>query len=139
MGPHRGEKQADREIGDLVGQHVRGVGDDEAAPAGFRRIDMVVADAEARDDLEVRQYLEQRGVDPVMTPACGHAANARADLFQQGFAIRRLPEFMHGELRLELIGGIGHQRAGHDDLGGAALRHRENPGTALQNSGNALV
>ena len=120
---HRGDQQAQRQVRDLVRQHVRRIGDDEATPSGFGRIDMIVADAEAGDDLELRQRIEQRGVHPVMPAAGGDAAHAGRDIAQQGAAIRRLPEFVDDEAGLQLIGGVRHQRAGHNDLGSVGGCH----------------
>ena len=53
------------EVGDLVRQNVRGVGDHEAPPAGLSGIDMIVAHAEARHDLELgkaRHHVGPHGV-----------------------------------------------------------------------------
>ena len=49
---HRAEQQAERRVRHLLGQHVRRVGDDDAAPGRRGNIDGVVADAEIADDLE---------------------------------------------------------------------------------------
>ena len=59
----RAQEQADRGVGDLLGEHVGRVGDDDAAARGRGDVDMVVADAEARDDVEVGQPGHERIVD----------------------------------------------------------------------------
>ena len=54
------QDQADGDVGDVVGQHVRRVGHLDAALAAIVDRHAVVADAEHRDDLELRQRVEQR-------------------------------------------------------------------------------
>ena len=58
-----GQRQRQRQLGGRVGEHVRGVGDrDAASPAGVE-IDVVVADREVGDHLELRAgRLQQRPV-----------------------------------------------------------------------------
>ena len=46
---HRAEQQAERGVGDLLVEHVRRVGDDDAVRARPFGVDVVVADAEARN------------------------------------------------------------------------------------------
>ena len=58
-----------RGVGDLLGQHVRRVGDDDAALGRRLDVDRVVADAEIGDDLELRQALDQRAGRPAWRPA----------------------------------------------------------------------
>ena len=113
---HGRQQQADGEVGDLVGQHIRRIGDDDAALAGSLGIDIVVADAEIRDDFKLRQRIEQCVVDPHMRPAPGDTAHPVFHRSQRRRAILLLPELVHGEARLQLVGGIGHQWPGHDDL-----------------------
>ena len=56
----RHHDEADRDVGDVVGEHVRRVGHLDAALAAVVDRHAVVADAEHRDDLELRQRVEQR-------------------------------------------------------------------------------
>ncbi len=58
--------QADGQVRHVVRQHVRRVGDADAAAARQVEVDLVVADAVDRHDLEVRQPGQQRGRDAVM-------------------------------------------------------------------------
>ena len=54
--PQERDDEADRQVGHVVGQHVGGVGDPEAARArACREVDLVEADAVDGDDLERRQ------------------------------------------------------------------------------------
>ena len=85
--------QRDRDVGDVVGQHVGRVGDLDAALLAVVDRHAVVADAEHRDDLELRQRVEQRrrrdgaaalheAADrrrrtPRATPACPPPARSR--------------------------------------------------------------
>ena len=77
---HGGDQQAQREVGDLAGQHVGRVRDDDAAPGQRGGIDMVVADTEAGDDLEPREQLDEVRVDARVAAEHGHAAHLEAGL-----------------------------------------------------------
>ena len=57
---HGHQQQRERGVGDLVVQHPRGVGDDDAALGGGVHVHAVVPDAEVRDDLQVGQPVEER-------------------------------------------------------------------------------
>ena len=53
---HGAQQQPERGVGDLLGQHVGRVGERNAMRAQpSRRIDVVVADAEGRDDLQLAE------------------------------------------------------------------------------------
>ena len=54
------------QVGHRVGQHVGGVGHDDAAPLGLGHVDVVVADAEVHDRAQVRQgvHLGRAGRGP---------------------------------------------------------------------------
>ena len=54
------DQQPHRDVGDLFGQHVRRVGDDDVVFARVIGIDVIVADAEAGDDLELRKQRQRR-------------------------------------------------------------------------------
>jgi hypothetical protein len=49
------DQKAHRHVGDLLGQHIRRVGDNDVALGRVFGIDMIVADAEARHELELGQ------------------------------------------------------------------------------------
>ena len=85
-------------IGDLIRQHIRGIGHHHLAPAHVTRVDMVVTDAMAGDDLEIGQMRHLLGPEGAMAAEAGdHAPDLRADLLQQGLRVRRLPELVQRE------------------------------------------
>ena len=70
--PSGRHQQGPGEVRSGLGEHVGGVGDDDAAPAGGGQIDVVVADSHVGDDLEVRaggQHLVVDGRDDVADEA----------------------------------------------------------------------
>ena len=87
--PRDREDQAPGEIGARVGQHVGRVGDGDAARAAGRHVDVVVADRDVGDDLQLRaRGIEHRGIDRV-----GQQADDRVlagDALQQLLARDRL-------------------------------------------------
>ena len=56
---HGAQQQAERGVGDLLVEHVRRVGDDDAVLGRLLDVDVVVADAEARNELELRKPRHQ--------------------------------------------------------------------------------
>jgi hypothetical protein len=58
--PHRAQQQCNRCVGDFLGQYFGRVGHDDAARRRRFGIDMVVADAEARNDLQLRKAFHER-------------------------------------------------------------------------------
>ena len=66
---HGHQQQAEGGVRDLFGQHVGRVRDDDAAGGAGAKVDAVIADAEIRDDLELRQPLDQLAVDGGMGAA----------------------------------------------------------------------
>jgi len=74
-----GEDERQREVGDLVVEDARRVGDGDAALACSGDVDAVVADPEHRDDLERRQLRDQLARD-LRLAARGDRADARRDL-----------------------------------------------------------
>ena len=62
---HGAEQKAQRGVRHFFGQHIGRVGDDDSVRARPPRVDVVVADAEAGDQFELREPLHQRRVDPV--------------------------------------------------------------------------
>ncbi len=74
---HGIEEKAKRRIGDLLGQHVRRIGDDDSVRGAISEIDPVIADAKIREDLELRKLFEQ-GPIAVEMPTAGETADAVA-------------------------------------------------------------
>ena len=62
---HRREQQPERGVGDLFVEDARRVGHGDAVRARPFRIDVVVADAEGRDEFQLREPLHQVGADLV--------------------------------------------------------------------------
>ena len=60
---HRHEHQRHRGVGDFVVEHAGRMGDDDPVLRRPFGVDMVVADAETGDDLEVRQPAHEGRVD----------------------------------------------------------------------------
>ncbi len=77
-----GEHHADGEVGTLVGEDARRVGHGDVALARCGKIDGVDADAEAGDDLELRERLDQRPGRPAVRLG-GDAADAAFELGAQ--------------------------------------------------------
>jgi hypothetical protein len=57
-----GQQHQHGHVGDIVVEHVRRVGDHDVLRGGMGSIDAVIADAEAGDDLQVRQCVDQGGI-----------------------------------------------------------------------------
>ena len=117
-------QEPDGEIGDLLGQDVGRVRDDDAAPAGLGGVDGVVADAEIGDDLELRQLVHEGAVDVVMA-AGGKAADARRELGDERIPVGRFPGLVQVEGLPDALHDEGHHRAQHqhfDVLQGSDLR-----------------
>ena len=53
------------EVGDRFGQDVRRVGDDDAAGARVRDVDVVVPDGDVGDDLQLRRRVDGGAIDRV--------------------------------------------------------------------------
>lgn len=120
---HGGEQQPEGEVGHLVGEHVRRVGDDHPAPGGLGHVDGLVADPEAGHDLEPRQPVEQGGVDRRMRRH-RHPADVRPDLPQEGVPVRRRVQGVQPEARGERLHHARLQRLQEQDLGClSALAH----------------
>ena len=60
---HRHQEEAEGGVGDFLGEHIRRVGDDDAALGAGGEVDAVIADAETGDDLEIGQAIDQGAVD----------------------------------------------------------------------------
>ena len=85
--PHRAQQQAECGVGDLLVEHVRGVGDDDAVRAGPFGVDVVVADAEARHDLELGQPLHEVRTDLFGGVGDGERAHAIGHVGEERVAV----------------------------------------------------
>ena len=118
-----GEQEAQREVGHLVGEHVRRVGDDDAAAMRLARIDRVVADAEARHDLELRQPVEQPRIDRAHR-ADREPADARSHRVEERLAVGRLLQAVQAEALGEPPGHVGAGLPDQEDVGRLGWWHR---------------
>ena len=113
----RHQHEAHGDVGDVVGQHVRRVGHlDAALPAVVDR-HAVVADAEDRDDLELRQRVEQRRRRD-RAAALDQAPDARALGRQQTRLVGRLVVVVAAEVALQRFVEERRQRRGDDEVDG---------------------
>ena len=90
---------------------------DDAALARRPRVDGVVADAEARDDLQRRQARDQGSLHGGLC-AGGEAPDARADLLEERLGVRSQIQAMQGEARLDRRHHAGMHRLEHQDVDG---------------------
>ena len=119
------QDQAKRDVRDVVGKHVRRVGHLEAAFLAVRDRHAVVAHAEHRDDLELRQLIEQFARRH-RAPALHQAADACAFGGEQPRLVARLIIVVTTIVRLERFVEKRWQRRGDEDVGlhdvGSVLR-----------------
>ena len=94
---HGAEREAQRGVGDLFVQHVRRVGDDDPVLAGPFGVDMVVADAEARHDLQLGKRRHDGAVDRTMTCDRRDGADLRRDFGDECLPVRCCKCFVHRE------------------------------------------
>ena len=73
------DQKPHRDVGDLFGQHVGRVGDDDIVFAGVGGIDVIVADAEGGDDFEFRKQRQRRLVGAHRMVGHRDAADFRGD------------------------------------------------------------
>src|SRR5216684_1635797 len=108
---HGAEEQAERGVGDLLGQHVRRVGDGDAVRARPLGVDVVVADAERGDDLEPREPAHELAVDALGGGGTSDGAQARRGRGEEFFTVRGGGKLDHVE------GGkpLGDDRLGRPD------------------------
>ena len=97
------QQQAQRGVGHLLVEHVRRVGDDDAVLARPFGVDVVVADAETRNLLELRKLLHEDGVEPVRGIGNGDGANFVADRLDEGLRVLGVGEEMQCHLGLEAL------------------------------------
>ena len=83
---HRAEQEAERGVGHLLVQYFRRVGDDDAVRARPLGVDVIVADAEARDLLELGKALHEFRADALV----GISHHQRTDFIGDGFKERVL-------------------------------------------------
>src|SRR5207247_6975637 len=112
----RHEDQGKRHVGNVIGQHVRRVGDLEPALLAVSNRDAVVADAENGDDLETRQRVEQRG-RRYRAAALNQSPNRRTARCQQARLVRRLIIVMAAVVGLQWIVEKRRQWSSVDDVG----------------------
>ena len=97
--PRDAEDQRPGEIGGRLGQHVRRVGDDDAALARRGDVDVVVADGDVRNDLQVAAGVDHRAVDRVGQQRMTRrllAGSARISCVRATAARRSLRSTSHG-------------------------------------------
>ncbi len=107
--PHRADHQADREIRDIIGQHVGGIGYTDASLPSDGQIDAIVPHTVDGDDAELGQPCGQRGIDADMA-AGDDCADFRRVVTQPCLAQRRLGPMMHLVERIETRLGRREQR-----------------------------
>ncbi len=110
-------KQAERGIGDLLVEHVGRVGDDDAVGAGPFGVDMVIADAEARHDLELGQPLHEVGADLFGGVGDGERPHAIGHLGEERVAVLDVVEHVNIEGRREAIDEELLLGPDHDEIG----------------------
>ncbi len=113
---HRREEEAHRRVGDLVGQHVRRVGDDDAPARGRLGVDMVVADAAGRENLELREAVEEGVVETFVALARRHAADFVRHLLELRLLLGAREGPIDGEGLVEPIRCLVRKRAGQKNI-----------------------
>jgi hypothetical protein len=113
----RRQQQTDRQVGDLVVEHARCVGHHHVALGRSGGIDVIVADAEAGDDLQRRQPLEQRSLNWAERRAHRHTADRRADARQERFPVILLPQPMQPKSRVQRRDHWRRHARGHQQIG----------------------
>ena len=89
----------DRQIGDIAGQHIRGVGDVNSPRLARRQIDRVIPHAIHGNDFKVRTGRNEfsRCTQPAIG---GNPPDQRADLCQKGSLVGRVIITLQGKGRL---------------------------------------
>ena len=106
---HGGDQQAQRQVGDFAGEHVGRVRHHDAALGQLGRVDVVVADAEAGDDLQLGEAIDEGAVDARVAAADGYAAHLRVGLAQHGEVVGdALFNQRHGVAHGEYLDVLAH-------------------------------
>jgi hypothetical protein len=95
------QQEAERSVGDFLVEHFRRVGDDDAVLARPLGVDVVVADAEARNLLELRKFLHEGGVELVRGIGDRDGSDLAADRADELVLVLGINEVMQVDLRLE--------------------------------------
>jgi hypothetical protein len=122
--PHGGEQEPEGGVGDFLVEHIRRVGDDDAVSARPFGVDVVVADAEARDDLELGKARHQRAVHRAVARDCGDRPHLGCYRGDEGVLIRRCPGFVQREARFRERLLDNRLRAEHHHVGFVAGHER---------------
>ena len=115
---HRHDHEPERRVGDLLVEHARRVGDDDSALRRRPRVDMVVTDAEAGDDLEIGQPAHIGVVDPAVPAGHGERAEARPPFSEPGLGIRFEPQAMQRQTLGDQVADQPHAFGGHQNIEG---------------------
>ena len=92
------DQQAHCDVGDLFGQHVGRVGDDDIVLTRIRGIDMVVADAEACDHFQLGELRQRLRIGRHHVIGHRHAANLRHSIGRQPLEVGAALRHMQDEL-----------------------------------------
>ena len=111
------KQEPERGVGDLLGQHIGCIGDGDAVLAGPAGIDVVVADAERRDDLELRKARHEGAVDALLGAGDGDGAHARRDLGEELLRILGVGELDQVERAGEPVDDHRLGRPDQQDIG----------------------
>ena len=120
--PRDHQDQRHRDVGRRVGQHTWSVGGDHAALTAFGDVDVVVADGDVGDDLQLRAgRVEERPVD--LGGQQGQHSVGMGDTFVQLVDLDRLVVLPapHVAVRTEHVEAGVRDSTGHDD---PRLRHQ---------------
>ena len=90
---HACQDQRERHVGDVLGQHVRRIGDPDAPRPRPVEVDGVEANAETGDDLELGTGVDETGAG-AQDAIRRDGADQRADLAQEPRAIFGEPQFV---------------------------------------------
>ena len=113
---HRHDGQRHRDVGDFVVEHARRVGHDDSMLARPFSVDMLVADAETGDDLELRQPAHDACVDRELMPVRGQRPQPRPLLCEPRFGIGLEPQAIQRQPLGDQIVDHAHAPRGHHDV-----------------------
>ena len=98
---HRAEQEAERGVGDFFVEHFRRVGDDDAMRARPFGVDVIVADAEARDLLELGKALHEAGIDLVGGIGDRDRTHLVGKRLEEGVLVGRVDQSVQRDLGLQ--------------------------------------